>query len=59
MSSAGVIHAIMEVARQRKAVLERLRAALESGNNDQALELARQLCGIGNEESNRTDSRLN
>jgi hypothetical protein len=55
----GVIDAVLEVGRQRKAVLTQLRAALQSGNDSGALELARQLCGMGNEESHRTNSRLN
>jgi len=59
MNTAGVIEAILEVGRQRKAVLDRLRMALESGNNARALKLARQLCGLQNEESDRTNPRIN
>lgn len=51
-STLGIVDAILEVGRERKAVLEMLRAALESGDNDRALELARQLCGLKNEERN-------
>jgi hypothetical protein len=56
---AGVVDAILEVGRQRGALLEQLRAALQSGDDTKALNLARQLCGLGNEESNPTNSRLN
>jgi hypothetical protein len=56
---AGVVDAILEVGRQRAALLEQLRVALQSGDDPKALSLARRLCGLGNEESNRTNSRLN
>jgi hypothetical protein len=56
---SGVIDAILEVGQQRKALLVQLRAALQSGNDSGALELARQLCGLGHEESHRTNSRIN
>jgi hypothetical protein len=59
LNIAGAVDAILEVGRQRKAVLKKLRAALQSGNDPQALNLARQLCGLQHEESNRTSSRLN
>jgi hypothetical protein len=55
----GVIDAVLEVGSQRKAVLAQLRAALQSGNDSGALELARQLCGLQYEESHRTNSRFN
>jgi hypothetical protein len=58
-TKTGVVDAILEVGRQRKAVLDQLRAALQSGDNSQALNLARQLCGLQNEESTRTNPRLN
>jgi len=43
---SGVVDAILEVSRQRKALLDQLRAALQSGNNAEALQLARELCGL-------------
>jgi len=43
---SGVVDAILEVSRQRKSLLDRLRAALQSGDDTVALELARQLCGL-------------
>jgi hypothetical protein len=56
---SGAVDAILEVGRQRKAVLDHLRAALQSGDDSQALDLARELCGLENEESNRANPRLN
>jgi len=58
-NTAGIVDAILEVGKQRAALLEKLRAALESGDDPKALLLARQLCGLGHEESNRANSRLN
>lgn len=42
----GTVDAILEVGRQRKFVLNQLRVALQSGDDSQALNLARQLCGL-------------
>lgn len=58
VSLSEIVDAILEVGRQRKIVLDQLRAALQSGDDRQALELARQLCGLPNEKSNRVDSCL-
>ena len=58
-SVSGVADVILEVGRQRHDLLVRLRAALQSGDSIQALDLARQLCGLQNEESARIDPRLN
>jgi hypothetical protein len=59
LNISGAVDAILEVGRQRKAVLEELRAALQSGNDLQALDIARQLCGLQHAESNRTNTRIN
>jgi hypothetical protein len=59
VSVSGIVDAILEVGRQRNALLTKLRAALQSGENTQALNLARQLCGLQNEESARINPRLN
>jgi hypothetical protein len=59
VSVSGVVDAILEVGRQRNVLLVRLRSALQSGDNTQALNLARQLCGLQNEESARINPRLN
>lgn len=58
-NTTGIVDAILEVGRQRKAMLEELRGALQSGNEAKALHLARRLCGLENEESNRANSRIN
>jgi hypothetical protein len=59
LSVSGVVEAILEVGRHRQAILLKLRAALECGDTENALNYARQLCGLANEEGNRTDTRLN
>jgi hypothetical protein len=43
---SGVVDAILEVGNQRKALLSRLRSALKSGSDTEALGFARQLCGL-------------
>jgi hypothetical protein len=43
---AGVVDAILKVGRERNALLDKMRAALEKGNDCHALNLARQLCGL-------------
>jgi hypothetical protein len=43
---SGVVDAILEVSRQRKSLLDRMRSALQTGNDATALQLARQLCGL-------------
>ena len=58
-NTSGIVDAILEVGRQRVALLGQLRSALESGDDSKALNLARQLCGLENEESDRTNPRLN
>jgi hypothetical protein len=50
-SLSGVVEAILEVGRQRNSLLESMRLALESGDNETALTFARQLCGINHEKS--------
>ncbi len=42
----AVVNAIVEVGRQRKAVLDKMRAALEAGDERAALLCARELCGL-------------
>ena len=61
LAVSGVVEAILEVGRQRKTILQRLRTALECGDTDNALKFARQLCGLENEEGkgNRIGTRIN
>jgi hypothetical protein len=46
---SGIVNAVLEVSRQRNALLNQLRSALQSGDDQQALQVARQLCGLSNE----------
>jgi len=46
ISLSGLVEAILEVGNQRKAHLSRLRLALRSGSDSEALGFARQLCGL-------------
>lgn len=55
-SLSGVVDAILEIGRQRAAVLAEMKTALERGDNQQVLVLCRQLCGVTNgEESHRVN----
>lgn len=58
LSVPGLVDAILEVSRQRKTILDQVRSALLSGNDVEALQLARRLCGLPvkdrNEEGYRT-----
>ena len=57
---SGIVDAILEVGRQRNALLTQLRAALQSDQDNEALAIARQLCGISNhEESHRVNPCIN
>jgi hypothetical protein len=57
---SGVLDVALEIARRRRDTLAQLRAALEAGKHEQAITLAKELCGLTHvEESNRTDSRFN
>lgn len=56
----GVVEAALEIARERRETLAQLRAALEKGENEKALRLARRLCGLEiNEERHRTNPCIN
>jgi hypothetical protein len=56
----GVLNAALEITGKRRDTLARLRAALEQGNDVEALKLARELCGVDHEQkSHRTDPRVN
>lgn len=45
-NGGGAIEAALELSRQRRDTLDRLRSALVKGDTDEALSLARQLCGL-------------
>ncbi len=56
----GLVGAALEIARRRRETLARLRAALERGDDAEALRLAKELCGVEHEQkSDRTRPRLN
>ena len=55
----GLIDAALEISRERREILMKLREALDSGDESRALGLARQLCGLDDEKGNRTHPRLN
>ena len=46
LSVPGLVDAILEVSRQRKSILDQVRSALLSGNDMDALQLVRKLCGL-------------
>jgi hypothetical protein len=50
-SISGIVDVVLEVGRQRNALLAQLRIALESGKERIALNLAKRLCGLPHEES--------
>jgi hypothetical protein len=50
-SISGIVDAILEVGLERQGILDQLRAALVSVDNESALKLARKLCGLSDEES--------
>jgi hypothetical protein len=47
----GVIDAAIEIADARREILRRMRNALMAGDNAEALNLARELCGLENEKN--------
>jgi hypothetical protein len=54
-----VLNAALEIAGKRRETLEQLRAALEKGDDTQALRVARALCGVEDvRESRRVNSSL-
>jgi len=48
----GLIDAAIEIGRKRHDRLRRMKVALESGNDAEALRFARQLCGLEDKKSN-------
>jgi hypothetical protein len=55
MEHSEIITAAVDIARRRRAVLDQMREAFEHGDDDKALKLARNLCGLNNEKSNRVN----
>ena len=57
---SGVLDAALEISRERRETLANLRSALESGNDNEALKLAKELCGLTDEKkSPRNIARVN
>lgn len=46
MLARGVLDAVMEESRRQARQLGAMKTALERGDNNQALEVARELCGL-------------
>jgi hypothetical protein len=55
MQHSEVITAAVDIARRRRAVLDQMREAFEHGDDNKVLTLARNLCGLNNEKSNRVN----
>jgi hypothetical protein len=55
----GLIDVAMQIAAKRHDILAAMKAALTIGDNNAVIDLAKQLCGIVHEESNRVNSRIN
>jgi hypothetical protein len=46
-AGSGLVEAAMEISRKRTQMMEQMRKALERGDDEQALSLARLLVGLG------------
>ncbi len=46
-AGSGLVEAAMEISRKRTKMMEQMRKALETGDDKQALSLARLLVGLG------------
>ena len=56
----GLVDAAIEIADARREILQRMRTALEAGDNAEALKFARELCGLEHEKaSSRIAPNLN
>lgn len=52
---SGVFEAAIEIARHRREILARLRAALETNDQHNITRFARELCGLNDETGNRVN----
>jgi hypothetical protein len=55
---SGIVDAAVEISERRRETLATMKEALERGDSEEALEYARQLCGIDDEESDRTNQSV-
>ncbi|HEY2123515.1 MAG TPA: hypothetical protein VGH07_07965 [Chthoniobacterales bacterium] len=49
----GFVDTAIEIADARRQTLQRMRTALEADDRDEVLKLARELCGVRNDEQAR------
>ncbi len=57
---SSLIERVLEIAKQRRRILEHMRQAIRVGDKDTVFALARKLTGIGDEQKrDPTDPRLN
>ncbi|MFY9731966.1 MAG: hypothetical protein WB723_04210 [Candidatus Acidiferrales bacterium] len=49
----GLVDAAIEIADARRQTLQRMRTALERGDDTEALKFARELCGLNQDEQAR------
>jgi hypothetical protein len=50
---------VERAARKRREILEQMRKAIEAGDKESVLRLAKKLTGLNDEECHRTNSRVN
>jgi hypothetical protein len=57
----GLFDTAIEISEKRRNILQRMRAALEAGDNAEALKLAARLCGVnqGEETGRGINPRIN
>ncbi len=61
-NTGGLIDAALEISARRRHTLGQLKDALERNNVEEAIQFAKQLCGIQNSNAqtcNRTDTSIN
>jgi hypothetical protein len=58
-SLEGLLNAAMEVATERRALLEAIKEALERRDHSAVISLVRKLCGVNDEKSGGTNPRVN
>lgn len=59
VSINGLVDIILEVGTKRNALIVRMRRALETDDTKQLKILARQLCGLSNEDNRGMQARVN
>lgn len=54
-----IMRAALAIAAKRRGLLLKLREALQKNDVSEVVKIAKELCGIDEQGSNRTDSRIN